>query len=107
MKYFENPQTKEVFGYDETDPTQIPYMEKAIEAGYVDVTGAYPTAAMKENDCVNIAKSLIAAADWAMLSDVNLSNREDFVAYRATLRQLILNPVADPVWPTEPTPVWS
>lgn len=57
--------------------------------------------------CKTKAKELIAATDWAVLPDVGLANVSDFTAYRATLRQLILNPVADPVWPTEPTPVWS
>ena len=60
-----------------------------------------------KNGCSAQAKTLIAATDWAVLPDVGLANVSDFTAYRATLRQLILNPVADPVWPTEPTPVWS
>ena len=59
------------------------------------------------DDCKAKAKELIAATDWAVLPDVGLANVSDFTAYRATLRQLILNPVANPVWPTEPTPVWS
>lgn len=57
--------------------------------------------------CKAQAKTLIAATDWAVLPDVNLSNVSDYTAYRVALRQLILNPVASPVWPTEPTPVWS
>ena len=57
--------------------------------------------------CKAQAKTLIAATDWAVLPDVGLVNVSDFTAYRATLRQLILNPVASPAWPTEPTPVWS
>lgn len=59
------------------------------------------------DDCKAKAKELIASVDWAVLPDVGLANSSDFTAYRATLRQLILNPVADPVWPTEPQPVWS
>lgn len=59
------------------------------------------------NACKDQAKTLIAATDWAVLPDVGLANVSDFTAYRSTLRQLILNPVADPVWPTEPTPIWS
>ena len=57
--------------------------------------------------CKAQAKTLIAATDWAVLPDVGLANVSEYTAYRATLRQLILNPVASPVWPTEPTPVWS
>lgn len=57
--------------------------------------------------CKAKAKELIAAVDWAVLPDVGLANVSDFTAYRANLRSLILNPVADPVWPIEPQPVWS
>jgi len=58
------------------------------------------------NYCKKQAKELIANCDWAMLPDVNISNRAEFEAYRTTLRNLILNPVANPVFPTEPQPVW-
>lgn len=57
--------------------------------------------------CKAEAKTRIAATDWSVLSDVGLANQADFVAYRATLRGLITNPVQDPQWPTEPQPVWS
>lgn len=58
-------------------------------------------------DCKTKAKQLIAACDWSALPDVGLVNQADFIAYRAALRALIINPVADPVWPTEPTPDWG
>ena len=57
--------------------------------------------------CKAKAKDLIAATDWAVLADVNLANKSDYEAYRATLRGYIITPVADPVWPTEPQPVWE
>ena len=57
--------------------------------------------------CKAKAKELIAATDWAVLPDVSLTNKSEFEAYRATLRSLILNPVENPQWPTEPQPVWS
>jgi hypothetical protein len=56
--------------------------------------------------CSNEAKKRIAASDWAVLPDVNISNRAEFESYRATLRALIITPVADPVFPAEPQPVW-
>lgn len=58
-------------------------------------------------DCKTKAKELIASTDWAVLPDVGLQNKTEFESYRASLRALILNPVADPVFPTEPQPVWS
>ncbi len=57
--------------------------------------------------CKAKGKELIANVDWAVLPDVGLANVSDFKAYRAIIRQYILNPVADPIWPTEPTPVWE
>jgi hypothetical protein len=53
------------------------------------------------------AKKRIATTDWAVLPDVGLANVAAFETYRAALRELIKNPVAEPVWPTEPTPIWS
>ena len=42
MKYYKNETSGEVFGFDETDSTQLPYMQVAIDAGYTDITGNYP-----------------------------------------------------------------
>ena len=58
------------------------------------------------NLCKAEAKRRIAAVDWAMLTDVGISNEAEFVSYRATLRELIKNPVEFPDFPTEPQPVW-
>lgn len=58
------------------------------------------------NACSEEAKKRIAASDWSVLSDVNISNKEEFITYRATLRGFIKTPVSDPVFPTEPQPIW-
>ena len=112
MKYFQNPQTQEVFAYDETDPTQVPYIEAAIKAGWKDITGNWPSDDIKKEQCAAQAKYLLQQTDWSVLPDVTLGtpkldNQSDFVSYRSSLRELAVNPVANPVWPTEPTPVWS
>lgn len=57
--------------------------------------------------CKAKAKDLIAATDWAVLSDVGLKNAADYVTYRGILRAYIITPVENPQWPTEPTPVWE
>lgn len=57
-------------------------------------------------DCVAKAKSLLAASDWSVLPDVNISNKAEFETYRAALRTLMFNPVVEPVFPTEPQPAW-
>jgi hypothetical protein len=65
------------------------------------------TAQAQKDACKAQAKSLLAASDWASLSDVDLTNKADFIAYRSALRNLALNPVKNPTFPTEPTPEWS
>ena len=57
--------------------------------------------------CISNAKFLLQASDWAVLPDVGLKNSADFVTYRGILRGLVISPVVDPTWPTEPTPVWE
>jgi hypothetical protein len=55
------------------------------------------------------AKSRLEATDWSQVADVAaiLANKADFDAYRAAVRAVYLDPVADPVWPERPVAVWS
>lgn len=104
MQYFKNPENLEVYAYDESQQELISY---AIKNKWEEVTGNWPPPPDLISICRNNAKFKIEQVDWSVLPDVNLSNKNEFVVYRAALRNLILNPVADPVWPTEPTPIWS
>ena len=55
-----------------------------------------------------VAESKLAATDWAVLPDVNITNKDEFIAYRAKIRDYVLNPVAGEIdWPVEPKAVWS
>jgi hypothetical protein len=83
-------------------PSVAPITEEQIQDEITRLTLLEPF-----DECKNKAKRLIAATDWAVLPDVGLQNKADFESYRAQLRALIVTPVADPVWPTEPEPVWS
>lgn len=58
-------------------------------------------------NCKSQAKSLLAASDWSVLPDVQITNKADFENYRAILRGYVISPVANPTWPTEPQPVWG
>lgn len=60
----------------------------------------------KKNQCKYISKNLIALCDWSVLSDVKISNKYEFENYRKTLRDYILYPVENPIFPEEPTPIW-
>lgn len=75
--------------------------KEAVDAAYATIVGALPL----ENTRTQ-AKVRLAASDWAVLPDVNISNKAEFEAYRAALRTLVFTPVADPVFPTEPQPIW-
>jgi hypothetical protein len=53
------------------------------------------------------AKVLLLDSDWTQLPDVNLTNQNEWNAYRQALRAIAVNPTTDPVWPTEPQVIWS
>jgi hypothetical protein len=57
--------------------------------------------------CKSQAKTLLSASDWAVLPDVQITNKADFENYRAILRGYVISPVVNPTWPTEPQPVWG
>jgi hypothetical protein len=65
--------------------------------------------------CKQQAVSLLQATDWTTIPDVAnpsasnpyLMNQGAFIAWRSQIRALAVNPVADPVWPTQPTEQWS
>ena len=61
----------------------------------------------KKEKCKSKSKELIANCDWSVLPDVNLQNKSQFENYRSRLRELIVNPVENPVFPIEPDPIWS
>lgn len=65
------------------------------------------TTQAQKDACKAQAKSLLAASDWSVLPDVGLANQDAFVFYRLNLRNLVKDPVVDPVFEAEPTPVWS
>jgi len=65
------------------------------------------TTQAQKDACKAQAKALLAASDWATLSDVGLANSAEYVTYRGILRGLVIQPQASPDFPTEPTPVWS
>jgi hypothetical protein len=65
--------------------------------------------------CKATAQGILSATDWTSIADVGdptkanpyLVNQTAFIAYRSTVRNLAVNPVVDPVFPTAPTEQWS
>lgn len=79
----------------------------------------YDTAAVDEqaakNACKQQASQLLFDTDWTTIPDVAnpsdsnpyLTNQREFMTWRSEIRQLAVNPVVAPVWPTQPTPQWG
>jgi hypothetical protein len=65
--------------------------------------------------CKEQASSLLYKTDWTTIPDVAdptksnpyLMNQAEFIAYRSQVRQLAVNPVANPVFPPVPTSQWG
>ena len=77
-----------------------------------------PVAVQEEADklsCKAQATSILQTTDWTSIADVGdptkanpyLVNQAEFIAYRSTVRGYAVNPVVNPVFPTQPTEQWS
>lgn len=115
MKYYQNPTTEQVYGYDPENQQIL--IDEAIAAGWIDVTATYPfppTDFELIAQCKSNASSLLYATDWTSISDVAssenspyLTNQADFIAYRNIVRGYAVNPVKNPTFPTVPVAIWS
>lgn len=78
-------------------------------ADYVAKNPPPPTPEELIATCKLIAKQKLEATDYVELLDVStlLINKSEFTQYRTAVRALYLAPVANPIWPDEPTPVWG
>lgn len=56
--------------------------------------------------CKAKAKQLLQETDWSQLTDVAISNKAAFDAYRSAVRAIYFNPVTEPVWPERPEADW-
>lgn len=68
----------------------------------------------KIEDCKSQASKLLYETDWTTIPDVAnpenspyLANQAEFIAWRSQIRQLAVNPVANPVFPSKPSEVWA
>lgn len=59
-----------------------------------------------KKECKEQAMSKLTATDWTQVADCPLLNKSEFTAYRAAVRELAINPVANPVFPELPTEQW-
>lgn len=116
MLYYKDLTDNVVYGYDETEESQLPYIEKAIENGWEDITGSWPlpdVPTAEENKAK--ASSLLSETDWVNQPDVAdpdnppyLFNKAEFITYRSLLRAIAIDPTdGDLDWPVQPTAVWK
>lgn len=119
-----------VIDYDEQPSNPPPGFENPIIAVQSDVAGPgwtyvdgvfvappQPTPTPEEliAKCKQTATAILNATDWTSIVDVGnpqmsnpyLVNQAAFISYRSTIRNYAVNPVVDPVWPTQPTEQWS
>lgn len=54
-----------------------------------------------------MAKMLLQNSDFAVLPDVNLSNKGEWESYRSSLRDIYMNPQPDSVFPDKPDAIWA
>ena len=60
MRYFRDT-TGQVHGYDEKIPSQLPYMQKAIDAKWQEVTGSWPPAETQKQAQDRLSPSVTSA----------------------------------------------
>jgi hypothetical protein len=68
-----------------------------------------------KSECKAQAVALLQATDWTTIPDVAnpstsnpyLMNQGAFIAWRSQVRALAVNPIANPVFPAQPTEQWS
>jgi hypothetical protein len=53
------------------------------------------------------AKQQLEKTDYAVLPDVSLQNKFDFISYRNFIRVIYFNPMVSSCFPQEPLPVWG
>ena len=128
MQHYKQPNSGRVFAYDpadvnipgfmlkhaglnETDGASFAQAEAAILAAGWEKLALWPPApsvAELQALCAIEAQKRLAATDWSDLVSVqqSLTNCAEFAEYRQKVRQYRTNPVATPVWPVAPKPVW-
>ena len=97
----------------QSDTAQIGW--EYIDGVFIAPPVPSPTPEQLIAQCKQTATSILNSTDWTSIADVGdptksnpyLVNQAAFISYRSTVRNLAVNPVTDPVFPTAPTEEWS
>lgn len=105
--------------YPQTVRTTGETIEQVVAYDAGDAVVSYDAVAVQEQAdktaCKAQASQLLFETDWTTIPDVAnpsdsnpyLTNQREFMTWRSEIRQLAVNPVVAPVWPTQPTPAWG
>lgn len=117
MEYWQNQDTKVVYGFDVSDPTQIQAMNQLINTGSWIMLTEPPKPIYNPTKEQNKKQAifLLTETDYVNEPDVYdtsqpryLLNRSEFIDYRTKIRAIALDPVEGQIdWPTMPKAQWS
>jgi len=110
-----------VTGQPEGEPNQIIYWNASVlgqQPDQAQLDSAYIVWQGQQIQLQNSsqAQELLSQTDWTAIASVAdpalsnpyLTNQQEFLTYRSTVRNLGVNPSTTPaVFPTQPTPTWS
>lgn len=110
-----------VTGQPEGQPDQIIYWDNQAlgpQPTQQQLDEAYPIWEGQQIQAQNKAQAqaLLSDTDWTCTVDINnpqysnpyLTNQDEFLAYRSTVRAIAVNPPTTPaVFPTQPVATWS
>jgi hypothetical protein len=60
MRYFKDP-ANQVYGYDQDVASQLPYIQKAVDAGWVEITGSWPPGETQQQAQTRLSPSVTSA----------------------------------------------
>ena len=85
MRYFKDT-TGQVHGYDQNIPSQLPYMQKAIDAKWQEVTGSWPPGETQKQAQDRLSPSVTSAINDGAQS-WGYDSIESAVSYVTSLNQ--------------------
>lgn len=71
MRYFKKTDTSDVFGYDEQERSQLPYIQAAIDADWEEITGAWPLPEPESEPVPEPTKEELLAQLQALTDKIN------------------------------------
>jgi hypothetical protein len=108
---YETEQTGTPPGFDE-NYLCVPSEFGIIGASYVGNVIVNPPEPVWSDDillanCKMLASELLFETDWTQSPDCPLLNKQEFIEWRAIIRNFALSPVTNPIFPQKPVCAWE